>query len=111
MNAKTPDDLLQQVNEAVSTNWKDSKRYLWLLSPALPLIGLTAMSAYAVAPKKLRPLAWTGPVMVHGRLYGPLQDRYRDKGSHPVVDQDHIVVPGIFDGQIKGPCLKVHIRP
>ncbi|HET8731959.1 MAG TPA: alkane 1-monooxygenase [Moraxellaceae bacterium] len=66
MNAKTPDELLQQANQADAANWKDPKRYLWLLSPALPMIGLTALTAYAIAPKKLRALAWTGPIMVHG---------------------------------------------
>jgi alkane 1-monooxygenase len=65
MNAKTPDDLLQQTLEA-NANWKDPKRYLWMLSPAIPLIGLGALTAYAVAPKKLRALAWTGPLLVHG---------------------------------------------
>lgn len=65
MNAKTSDELLQQAQEA-SANWKDPKRYLWMLSPAIPLIGLGALTAYAVAPKKLRALAWAGPMLLHG---------------------------------------------
>ncbi len=72
MNAKTPDALLQQAAEA-DANWKDPKRYLWMLSPAIPLIGLGALAAYAVAPKKLRGLAWTGPLLVHGVI--PAMDR------------------------------------
>lgn len=73
MNAKTRDDLLQQTSEADGKNWKDAKRHLWLLSPAIPVIGLAALSAYAIAPKKLRALAWTGPVLVHGII--PALDR------------------------------------
>lgn len=72
MNAKTPDALLQQATQA-DANWKDPKRYLWMLSPAIPLIGLGALTAYAIAPKKLRGLVWTGPLLVHGVI--PALDR------------------------------------
>ncbi|HLV77441.1 MAG TPA: alkane 1-monooxygenase [Marinobacter sp.] len=48
------------------SHWKDPKRYLWLLGPALPGIGLAALTGYALAPRKLRALAWTGPALVHG---------------------------------------------
>ena len=72
MNAKTPDALLQDAGQKKS-KWKDPKRYKWLLSPALPVIGIAAMSAYAIAPKKLRALAWTGPALVHGVI--PALDR------------------------------------
>jgi alkane 1-monooxygenase len=84
MNAKTPDALLQQAHEA-DANWKDPKRYLWLLSPALPVIGLAALAGYAVAPKKLRFLAWTGPAMVHGII--PALDRMigEDKSNPPAA--------------------------
>lgn len=84
MNAKTPDHLL---NADQSTNdkkpWKDSKRYLWLLSPAVPVIGIAALSAYAIAPKKLRALAWVGPALVHGVI--PALDRLigEDKSNPP----------------------------
>ncbi|HQV41246.1 MAG TPA: alkane 1-monooxygenase [Moraxellaceae bacterium] len=73
MNAKTPDALLQEASLNAGADWKDAKRYLWLLSPAIPLIGLGALTAYAVAPKKLRALAWTGPALVHGVI--PALDR------------------------------------
>ncbi len=85
MNAKTPDELLQQASESStqastapstaksSKKWKDPKRYKWLLSPALPVIGIAALTAYAVAPKKLRALAWVGPALVHGVV--PALDR------------------------------------
>ena len=73
MNAKTPDDLLQKASEQQAKKWKDTKRYKWLLSPALPVIGMAALAAYAVAPKKLRALAWAGPILVHGVI--PALDR------------------------------------
>lgn len=73
MNAKTPDHLLPQTNVQPSGKWKDAKRYLWLLSPAVPVIGIGALAAYAVAPKKLRALAWVGPALVHGVI--PALDR------------------------------------
>lgn len=81
MNAKTRDDLLTTSEK--TTPWKDPKRYLWLLSPALPVIGLAALSAYAIAPKRLRALAWTGPVLVHGVI--PAIDRIigEDKSNPP----------------------------
>lgn len=66
MNAKTPDDVMKQATDAAKTTWKDPKRYMWLLGPALPAIGLTALTGYALAPKKLRALAWTGPALIHG---------------------------------------------
>lgn len=80
MNATVTDHLHAQIasNDSTATtsnapDWKDPKRYLWLLSPALPAIGLAAVSAYAVAPKKLRALSWIGPIMVHGVI--PALDR------------------------------------
>lgn len=67
MGASLPEDIAPQGSQETSSkSWKDPKRYLWLLSPALPVIGLGALTAYALAPKKLRALAWTGPMLVHG---------------------------------------------
>lgn len=57
MNAKVkgaPD------SQPVETTWKDPKRYMWLLGPALPGIGLAALTGYALAPKNSRP--WPGLV-------------------------------------------------
>ena len=76
MNAKTRDDLIQQTagnSETPPASWKDPKRYMWLLGPGLPVIGFTALAGYAIAPKKLRALAWTGPALVHGII--PALDR------------------------------------
>ncbi len=84
MNAQTPDALLKQAAEA-DANWNDPKRYLWLLSPALPVIGLAALTGYAVAPKKLRALAWAGPMLVHGII--PALDRMiGNDTSNPPAD-------------------------
>lgn len=67
MTAMIPDPTIQQQSAHSSQpNWKDPKRYLWLLSPALPVIGLGALAGYAIAPKRLRALSWAGPVLVHG---------------------------------------------
>ncbi len=78
----------EQVQEAIGqsnsrkSSWRDPKRYKWLLSPALPVIGIAALSAYAIAPKKLRALAWTGPMLVHGVI--PALDRILGQdGSNP----------------------------
>ena len=40
MNAKTPDELLQKSSSQKGSNWKDPKRYKWLLSPALPVVDM-----------------------------------------------------------------------
>lgn len=81
MNARTPDALLKQATAAES-NWKDPKRYLWLLSPALPVIGLAALTGYALAPKKLRALSWAGPILVHG-IIPALDKMVGDDTSNP----------------------------
>ncbi|MEC7121194.1 MAG: alkane 1-monooxygenase [Pseudomonadota bacterium] len=71
MNAQTPHALLQQ--EQPVPNWSDRKRYLWLLSPGLPIIGIGAFIAYGVAPKKLKLLSWIGPLVVYGII--PVLDK------------------------------------
>lgn len=63
MNAQTPMTLMEQTQH--SADWNDAKRYLWLLSPAVPLIGAGALIAYRVAPKKMRGMAWIGPILIH----------------------------------------------
>lgn len=63
MNAQTPMTLMKQTQH--SADWSDAKRYLWLLSPAVPLIGAGALIAYRVAPKKMRGMAWIGPILIH----------------------------------------------
>ncbi|WP_298065842.1 alkane 1-monooxygenase [uncultured Acinetobacter sp.] len=77
------DTFTPKKQDDTGSNWKDPKRYLWLLSPALPVIGLAALSAYAIAPKRLRALAWTGPALFHGVL--PVLDHFigEDKSNPP----------------------------
>ncbi len=72
MNAQTPINILQS-EQAPSQPWVDAKRYLWVLSPAVPVIGIGALLIYRVAPKKMRGLAWVGPVVIHAII--PLLDR------------------------------------
>ena len=88
MNAKTPIAAMQS-QLANAEKFKDKKRYMWLLSPALPLIGVAAATGYAIAPKKLRFLSAFGPIMLHGvipaidKMVGP------DGDNHPedVIEQ------------------------
>lgn len=82
MNANTPIAMLKQQSEYAPKH-KDPKRYMWLLSPALPLIGLVAATGYAIAPKKLRFMAAFGPIMLHGVI--PLIDKMvgADAENHP----------------------------
>ncbi len=71
--------------EPISANHlvKDKKRLLWLLSPALPVIGVAAVAGYSIAPKKLRALAAVGPALLHGVI--PLIDKWvgADAENHP----------------------------
>jgi len=82
MNATTQLATLKPQSEQTPKH-KDPKRYLWLLSPALPLIGFAAATGYALAPKKLRAIAALGPVMLHGVI--PLIDKMvgADAENHP----------------------------
>lgn len=83
MNAKTPDELLNAASNTNAKQWRDGKRYLWMLSPAVPVIGAAALTAYAIAPQKLRALAWAGPALIHGII--PAIDRLigADKTNPP----------------------------
>ena len=65
MGSQAPEQAIQAATPTRQTGWKDRKRYLWALGPALPVIGTAAIAAYALAPKKLRALAWTGPALLN----------------------------------------------
>ncbi len=86
MGSKMADEHVEEaLKKTRKPAWKDPKRYKWLLSPALPVIGIAAMTAYAIAPKKLRALAWTGPLLVHGVI--PALDRWLgEDASNPPED-------------------------
>lgn len=94
MNAQTPIDMLnlgtstenQDSNATNTTNaqpWVDAKRYLWVLSPAVPVLGIGALLIYRVAPKKMRGMAWVGPILIHVVI--PMIDRIigEDKNNPP----------------------------
>jgi alkane 1-monooxygenase len=94
MNAQTPIDMLtqgateqnstdQHSTEKKTSDWVDAKRYLWVLSPAVPVIGIGALLIYRVAPKKMRGLAWIGPILIHVVI--PMIDRIigEDKNNPP----------------------------
>lgn len=82
MNINAETNLFQS-NSKSQKQWVDKKRYLWILSPALPMIGVGAMMIYRIAPKKMRGLAWIGPIAVHVII--PLLDRIigDDKSNPP----------------------------
>jgi len=66
MNAQTPHHLLGEEDFFIAPKKSlDSKRYLWLLSPAMPAFGMGALLIYRLAPKKARSLAWIGPILIH----------------------------------------------
>jgi len=75
----------RETMDAAQAGWKDPKRYQWLLSPAMPVIGTAALLGYAVAPKKLRALAWFGPALEFVVL--PTLDRMLGEDeSNPPLD-------------------------
>ncbi len=89
MNAQTPIDMLNaQTHDSNNLNakpWVDAKRYLWVLSPAVPVLGIGALLIYRVAPKKMRGLAWIGPILIHVVI--PMIDRIvGDDKSNPPED-------------------------
>lgn len=44
----------------------DKKRYLWMISPALPVIGLGILVGYQFSPKPIKKLfALGGPIVLH----------------------------------------------
>jgi len=49
---------------ADEATWTDGKRYLWLLSPAIPVLALFALWAFHVTGWTW--LAWGGPILVYG---------------------------------------------
>lgn len=55
----------------LDTPWEDGKRYLWLLSPALPILGLLILAAYQFTG--IHVFLWGGPALVYGII--PLLDR------------------------------------
>ncbi|MGJ8669425.1 MAG: fatty acid desaturase [Oceanococcus sp.] len=54
-----------------SADWHDAKRYLWLLSPLIPVLGFLTISLFYLTEITL--FAWGGPILVYGLI--PLLDR------------------------------------
>ena len=66
MNATAKIQLDQPLKFVGSKLDLDKKRYLWMISPALPLIGIAALAGYQFAPKKFKKaFALTGPILLH----------------------------------------------
>lgn len=63
------------------TPWIDGKRYLWLLSPFIPVLGLLIVTLYYYT--RWSPLTWGGPFLVYFLI--PLLDRLigSDKTNPP----------------------------
>lgn len=81
MNANTPIGMLQETSQ--TKPYKDPKRFLWLISPALPAIGVVASAAYIIAPKKMRFMTLAGPALLHAIV--PALDKLvgADGENHP----------------------------
>ena len=58
------------LNTAQDSAWTDAKRYLWLLSPMVPVLALSAMVLFHLSGWTW--LAWGGPILVYGLI--PLLD-------------------------------------
>ena len=80
MGTQAPEHAIQAAANTRQSGWKDRKRYLWALGPALPVIGTAALAAYALAPKKLRALAWTGPALLNAVI--PVLDHLIGEDTH-----------------------------
>ncbi len=56
---------------SAAASWHDGKRFLWLLSPLIPILGLTSLALFQFTGLSL--FAWGGPILVYGLI--PLLDR------------------------------------
>ena len=60
----------QTVTASQSMQWQDGKRYLWLLSPLLPMLGLLSVALFYFTG--LSVFAWGGPILMYAVI--PLFD-------------------------------------
>ncbi len=104
MGTQAPEHAIQAATPARQYGWKDRKRYLWALSPALPVIGTAALAAYAIAPKKLRALAWTGPALVNA-LIPALDHLIGEDTNNPPED----VIPNLENDRYYNLLVKTFI--
>ncbi|WP_130410496.1 alkane 1-monooxygenase [Fluviicoccus keumensis] len=90
MGSQAPEQAIQAATPIHPSGWKDRKRHLWMLGAAQPVIGAAMLAAYAVAPKKLRALAWAGPVM-HNVIIPALDQLIGEDTHNPPED----AIPGL----------------
>lgn len=74
----------------LDTPWQDGKRWLWLLSPALPLLALSSLLGYLATGLPL--LLWGGPVLLYGLI--PLADWWLGTDT---TNPPEAAVPGLED--------------
>ena len=66
MNAKVKIEEILSQNPISQGLQLDKKRYLWLLSPALPVLGMGFLAGYQFGPKSTKKLfALGGPILLH----------------------------------------------
>lgn len=53
------------------TDWHDGKRYLWLLSPAIPVLAVSFLLIYMFI-WDWPGLLWGGPLLVYGLIPWPI---------------------------------------
>src|SRR2546421_10228397 len=58
------------MNAASEQAWIDGKRWMWLLSPMIPILVLTALGLYEWTGWSI--FAWGGPILLYGII--PLLD-------------------------------------
>lgn len=102
-------------------SWSDPKRYLWLLSPTIPLLGVLIMALYSMTGVGV--LTWGGPFIVY--ILVPVLDWLigSDKTNPPesaVADLEndsyyrlivYAYIPSQFITTIWGGWLFVHMAP
>ncbi len=60
----------QTVNPSQTLQWQDGKRYLWLLSPLLPMLGFLSVALFYFTGYSV--FAWGGPILMYAVI--PLFD-------------------------------------
>lgn len=65
----------------IDSTWTDGKFYLWLLSPMIPVLVLSALALYQLTGNSM--FAWGGPILMYGLI--PLMDRLigEDRNNPP----------------------------
>ncbi|EXB49743.1 alkane 1-monooxygenase domain protein [Acinetobacter baumannii 1440422] len=73
----------------------DRKRYLWMISPALPVIGLGILAGYHFGPRPLKKVfALGGPLLLHVVI--PAIDTIIGKDARNPTDEPYRVCRRLF---------------